>query len=158
MIIFLSISTFSFSYRLTQTFAFTFQRPSRFYAWLIFVWSKTFLRKRKLCLIIFFGPLPHSAFHFNLYSVHSPLRALDSLKTDGRTSPNWQRISLSEVIKCLEDLIDYFAQPGEDEGLFGSVDLFIIFQSSSTKKFYVDLPVFAPSRGNPVDELGSREI
>ncbi|KAK3736855.1 hypothetical protein RRG08_000604 [Elysia crispata] len=42
-------------------------------------------------------------------------RALDSLKTEGRTSPAWQRISLSEVIKCLEDLIDYFAQPGEDE-------------------------------------------
>ncbi|XP_055878934.1 ryanodine receptor 2-like isoform X5 [Biomphalaria glabrata] len=41
-------------------------------------------------------------------------RALDSLKTEGRTSPSWSRLSLSEVIKCLEDLIDYFAQPGQD--------------------------------------------
>nr|KAG5704413.1 hypothetical protein BaRGS_024268 [Batillaria attramentaria] len=42
-------------------------------------------------------------------------RALDALKTDGRNSNAWARISLSEVIKCLEDLIDYFAQPGDDE-------------------------------------------
>ncbi|XP_025103910.1 ryanodine receptor-like isoform X4 [Pomacea canaliculata] len=40
-------------------------------------------------------------------------RALDALKTDGRTSYAWSRISLSEVIKCLEDLIDYFAQPAQ---------------------------------------------
>ncbi|XP_050406916.2 ryanodine receptor [Patella vulgata] len=42
-------------------------------------------------------------------------KALDALKTEGRNSHAWGRISLSEVIKCLEDLIDYFAQPGEDE-------------------------------------------
>lgn len=41
-------------------------------------------------------------------------RALDALKTDGRNSNAWARISLSEVIKCLEDLIDYFAQPGDE--------------------------------------------
>ncbi|BFZ07812.1 hypothetical protein BsWGS_10847 [Bradybaena similaris] len=41
-------------------------------------------------------------------------KALESLKTEGRTSPSWSRLSLSEVIKCLEDLIDYFAQPGKD--------------------------------------------
>lgn len=43
------------------------------------------------------------------------VRALDALKADGRNSHAWSRISLSEVIKCLEDLIDYFAQPTEDE-------------------------------------------
>ncbi|ESO90186.1 hypothetical protein LOTGIDRAFT_123762 [Lottia gigantea] len=42
-------------------------------------------------------------------------KALDSLKTEGRNSHAWGRISLAEVIKCLEDLIDYFAQPAEDE-------------------------------------------
>ncbi|XP_048259812.1 ryanodine receptor-like isoform X9 [Haliotis rufescens] len=42
-------------------------------------------------------------------------KALDSLKTEGRNSHAWGRISLSEVIKCLEDLIDYFAQPGDHE-------------------------------------------
>jgi ryanodine receptor 2 len=41
-------------------------------------------------------------------------RALDSLKTDGRSSQAWSRISLDEVIKCLEDLIEYFAQPAMD--------------------------------------------
>ncbi|XP_071161899.1 ryanodine receptor-like [Mytilus edulis] len=42
-------------------------------------------------------------------------KALDALKTEGRSSHAWGRISLSEVLKCLEDLIDYFAQPGVDE-------------------------------------------
>ncbi|XP_070180339.1 ryanodine receptor-like isoform X4 [Littorina saxatilis] len=41
-------------------------------------------------------------------------KALDALKTDGRNSQAWSRISLDEVIKCLEDLIEYFAQPAED--------------------------------------------
>ncbi|XP_052827801.1 ryanodine receptor isoform X7 [Octopus bimaculoides] len=42
-------------------------------------------------------------------------KALDSLKTEGRTSHAWSRITLEEVLKSLEDLIEYFAQPGEDE-------------------------------------------
>lgn len=42
-------------------------------------------------------------------------KALDSLKTEGRTSNAWARITLEEVLKSLEDLIEYFAQPGEDE-------------------------------------------
>ncbi|KAK3094056.1 hypothetical protein FSP39_023525 [Pinctada imbricata] len=41
--------------------------------------------------------------------------ALDTLKTEGRSGHAWSRISLSEVLKCLEDLIDYFAQPSADE-------------------------------------------
>ncbi|KAJ8309071.1 hypothetical protein KUTeg_013945 [Tegillarca granosa] len=42
-------------------------------------------------------------------------KALDSLKTEGRSGHSWSRLTLSEVVKCLEDLIDYFAQPDEDE-------------------------------------------
>ena len=41
------------------------------------------------------------------------LRALESLRTDGRNSRLWEDISLAEVIMTLEDLIDYFAPPGE---------------------------------------------
>ncbi|XP_064602338.1 ryanodine receptor 2-like [Liolophura sinensis] len=41
--------------------------------------------------------------------------ALDALKDEGISSNAWSRISLSEVLKCLEDLIEYFAQPGDDE-------------------------------------------
>lgn len=48
--------------------------------------------------------------------IGSSFRALDSLKTEGRTSNAWARITLEEVLKSLEDLIEYFAQPGEDEG------------------------------------------
>lgn len=44
------------------------------------------------------------------------LRALESLRTDGRNSRLWENISLAEVIKTLEDLIDYFAPPGKDLG------------------------------------------
>jgi len=40
-------------------------------------------------------------------------RALESLRTDGRNSRLWEDISLAEVIMTLEDLIDYFAPPGE---------------------------------------------
>jgi len=40
-------------------------------------------------------------------------RALESLRTEGRNSRLWEDISLAEVIMTLEDLIDYFAPPGE---------------------------------------------
>ncbi|XP_069116591.1 ryanodine receptor-like isoform X2 [Argopecten irradians] len=43
------------------------------------------------------------------------IKALDCLKTEGKSSASWSRVSLSEVLKCLEDLIDYFAQPGDEE-------------------------------------------
>ena len=43
-------------------------------------------------------------------------RALDSLRTDGRSSRLWESISLSEVIKTLEDLIDYFNPPNLEMG------------------------------------------
>ena len=48
-------------------------------------------------------------------------RALESLKTEGRYSKLWETISLAEVIKTLEDLIEYFAPPGED---LGNVDFY----------------------------------
>ena len=43
-------------------------------------------------------------------------RALESLRTEGRGSRLWESISLAEVIKTLEDLIDYFAPPSEELG------------------------------------------
>lgn len=43
-------------------------------------------------------------------------RALESLKADGRSSKVWDTVSLAEVIKTLEDLIEYFAPPAEDQG------------------------------------------
>ena len=45
-------------------------------------------------------------------------RALESLKTEGRNSRLWEDISLDEVIKILEDLIEYFAPPSEDMGKY----------------------------------------
>ena len=45
-------------------------------------------------------------------------RALESLKTEGRNSKLWESVSLAEVIKTLEDLIEYFAPPGEELGKY----------------------------------------
>jgi len=45
--------------------------------------------------------------------VYCVFRALESLRTDGRNSRLWEDISLAEVIMTLEDLIDYFAPPGQ---------------------------------------------
>ena len=50
--------------------------------------------------------------------VPSVYRALESLKTEGRNSRLWENISLAEVIKTLEDLIEYFAPPGDELGRF----------------------------------------
>uniref|UniRef100_X1Z8I7 Ryanodine receptor n=1 Tax=Capitella teleta TaxID=283909 RepID=X1Z8I7_CAPTE len=44
------------------------------------------------------------------------VKALESLRVEGRNSHLWENISLAEVIKTLEDLIDYFAPPGQDLG------------------------------------------
>jgi len=52
--------------------------------------------------------------HCSLY--YPVFRALESLRTEGRTSRLWEDISLAEVIKTLEDLIDYFAPPGAELG------------------------------------------
>jgi ryanodine receptor 2 len=53
-----------------------------------------------------------------LYAVLSETnRALESLRMEGRNSNLWENISLAEVIKTLEDLIDYFAPPGEELGI-----------------------------------------
>jgi len=49
-------------------------------------------------------------------------RALESLKTEGKSSRMWEDISLAEVIKTLEDLIDYFAPPGKELGMFAAFD------------------------------------
>lgn len=36
------------------------------------------------------------------------------MRVEGRSNTMWERISLAEVIKTLEDLIEYFAPPAED--------------------------------------------
>ena len=53
------------------------------------------------------------------------VRALESLKTEGRNSRLWETVSLAEVIKTLEDLIDYFAPPGPELGKGGQYKLII---------------------------------
>ena len=57
-------------------------------------------------------------------------RALESLKTEGRNSRLWEDISLDEVIKILEDLIEYFAPPSEDMGEY-TVTLLLCGQNRS---------------------------
>ena len=40
------------------------------------------------------------------------------LHSEGRASHAWGRVSLGEVVMCLTDLIDFFQQPKEDEGMY----------------------------------------
>ncbi|XP_048731868.2 ryanodine receptor-like isoform X6 [Ostrea edulis] len=47
--------------------------------------------------------------------IHRFNNVLDTLKTEGRSGVAWSRITLSEVLKCLEDLIEYFEQPDRNE-------------------------------------------
>ncbi|CAJ0581879.1 unnamed protein product, partial [Mesorhabditis spiculigera] len=42
------------------------------------------------------------------------LKGIEALQTQGNQSPDWIRVDLNEVLKLMEDLIQYFAQPDED--------------------------------------------
>ncbi|VDN03294.1 unnamed protein product [Thelazia callipaeda] len=43
------------------------------------------------------------------------LKGIEALQREGNQAPDWNRVDLSEVLKLMEDLIEYFAQPeGED--------------------------------------------
>ena len=44
------------------------------------------------------------------------LRGLETLQMDRRASIFFQSINLNEMVMCLEDLINYFAQPEDDMG------------------------------------------
>lgn len=55
---------------------------------------------------------------------------LDSLQNDHQHSTFFENVNLTEMVKCLEDLIDYFAQPEENIGLAFS------FSKHCTISFY----------------------
>lgn len=44
-------------------------------------------------------------------------RGLDSLANDHQHMTFFENANLGEMVKCLEDLIDYFAQPDENIGI-----------------------------------------
>uniref|UniRef100_A0A0N5AR96 Ryanodine receptor n=1 Tax=Syphacia muris TaxID=451379 RepID=A0A0N5AR96_9BILA len=46
------------------------------------------------------------------------LKGIEALQRDGAGAQEWAKVDLKEVLKLMEDLIDYFAQPGESEGTF----------------------------------------
>ncbi len=59
---------------------------------------------------------------FDLKNISSYLncfyfRGLDSLANDHQHMTFFENVNLSEMVKCLEDLIDYFAQPEENIGI-----------------------------------------
>lgn len=45
-------------------------------------------------------------------------RGLEELQVNRRTSLFFVHVNLTEIVMCLEDLINYFAQPEEDMGKF----------------------------------------
>ena len=47
-------------------------------------------------------------------------RGLETLQVNRRASLFFQTVNLGEMVMCLEDLINYFAQPGEEMGMLFS--------------------------------------
>ncbi|EGT37287.1 hypothetical protein CAEBREN_31615 [Caenorhabditis brenneri] len=43
------------------------------------------------------------------------LKGIDALQLEGNKSADWTRVDLNEVLKLMEDLIEYFAQPNEEQ-------------------------------------------
>ncbi|KAL4003146.1 RIH domain family protein [Acanthocheilonema viteae] len=43
------------------------------------------------------------------------LKGIEALQREGKQAQDWNRADLSEVLRLMEDLIDYFAQPDEDD-------------------------------------------
>ncbi|PIC27807.1 hypothetical protein B9Z55_019948 [Caenorhabditis nigoni] len=43
------------------------------------------------------------------------LKGIDALQLEGNQSTDWTRVDLNEVLKLMEDLIEYFAQPNEEQ-------------------------------------------
>ncbi len=48
---------------------------------------------------------------------HDHCRGIDALQTEGGSAADWVKVDLSEVLKLMEDLIEYFSQPSEDQGI-----------------------------------------
>uniref|UniRef100_A0A914XP97 Ryanodine receptor n=1 Tax=Plectus sambesii TaxID=2011161 RepID=A0A914XP97_9BILA len=42
------------------------------------------------------------------------LKGIEGLEQNGKSDKEWLKVDLSEVLKLMEDLIEYFAQPGDD--------------------------------------------
>ncbi|CAI5451931.1 unnamed protein product [Caenorhabditis angaria] len=43
------------------------------------------------------------------------LKGIEALQNEGNQSTDWTRVDLNEVLKLMEDLIEYFAQPNEEQ-------------------------------------------
>ncbi|CAG9530378.1 unnamed protein product [Cercopithifilaria johnstoni] len=43
------------------------------------------------------------------------LKGIEALQREGKQAQDWNRVDLSEVLKLMEDLIEYFSQPNEDD-------------------------------------------
>ncbi|VDO40897.1 unnamed protein product [Haemonchus placei] len=43
------------------------------------------------------------------------LKGIDALQNEGQQAADWARVDLNEVLKLMEDLIEYFAQPEDDQ-------------------------------------------
>lgn len=62
-----------------------------------------------------------------LVLLHFIFRGIEALQTEGNQSLDWTRVDLNEVLKLMEDLIEYFAQPKEEDGRgFKRVSSFLV--------------------------------
>lgn len=52
----------------------------------------------------------------DLFAAFHVCRSLENLQMTRRTSMFFASVNLTEIVMCLEDLINYFVQPEEDMG------------------------------------------
>ncbi|VDM52160.1 unnamed protein product [Angiostrongylus costaricensis] len=53
--------------------------------------------------------------HVNILEMPINFRGIEALQNEGSQSTDWGRVDLNEVLKLMEDLIEYFSQPADDQ-------------------------------------------
>lgn len=56
---------------------------------------------------------------------------METLQQNRRHSMFFQSVNLGEMVMCLEDLINYFAQPEDDMGLYTPIRLVCCHEAKS---------------------------
>lgn len=72
-------------------------------------------------------------YNCNLFDVVVDCSALETLQQNRRHSMFFQSVNLGEMVMCLEDLINYFAQPEDDMGTYFFFSICILIQMNGTK-------------------------
>jgi ryanodine receptor 2 len=73
------------------------------------------MTRNNLVVDIYFSSL-HCSYCSQFFLYFLNFRGLETLQVNRRASVFFLSVNLGEMVMCLEDLINYFAQPGEEMG------------------------------------------